>query len=324
MLPTVSVIIPTYNYGQYIEEAIMSVLSSTFPLDNTEIIVVDDGSTDDTANKVSKYKGIVKYFYQNNSGKASATRSAINNTQGTYIFNLDADDFFLPHKIQTVVDVFEADPEILHVGHPATYLDIDRQICSDEQIPNMLLGEKILGKVLLSYFYRKGILFGGGSTFAARSDILKRVSIPKEVDMYIDEYMVLATLNKGYSFFHEQPLSVWRIHGSNYSSLSKEVRLQKLRRSFASVEAVKSQLSLLDIDEEIKRIYQLKALTLSLALKEQSQEKNWGDIVNLWFYIFQNLGFFGLETASLVRQYHVLNRSLPVPVLAKLKQLFVH
>ncbi|HAA27256.1 MAG TPA: hypothetical protein DCE56_05705, partial [Cyanobacteria bacterium UBA8553] len=147
MKPLVSVIIPTYNYARYICDAIDSVLNSDFPTDQLEVIIVDDGSSDNTSEVVQKYGDRITYRYQENSGKAHATQVAIDLATGKYIFNLDADDWFLPHKIRTVVDLFEADAEITHIGHPATYFNVDKNEESLEYIPAEFLGRKIHGKL---------------------------------------------------------------------------------------------------------------------------------------------------------------------------------
>jgi len=68
----ITVLIDTYNYGRYIEEAIESVLAQDFPAEEMEILVVDDGSTDDTRARVGKYADRVKYIYKKNGGQASA------------------------------------------------------------------------------------------------------------------------------------------------------------------------------------------------------------------------------------------------------------
>jgi len=318
--PLVSVIIPTYNYAHYICEAVDSVLASDFPIEQVEIVIVDDGSTDDTAERVLLYQDRVKYIFQTNFGKAQATKIAIQNTTGQYIFNLDADDLFLPEKIRKVVEVFESDASIVHVSHPATHWNVDENIRKVEIIPQKILGEKVSGKTLLSYFYRQGIQFGGGSTFAARADVLKNFTIPKEVDMYIDEFMLLATLNQGYSFFLEQPLSIWRVHNKNFS-VNKSILNQKFQRSLVSVEAVLNELSILGIDEKVKRIYQLKTLGLSLAVKEQLQEKSGLDILKLWISFFDNVSFFGLDAFKIAKNLRLLNRALPTPLITTLRKL---
>ena len=88
----VSVIIPTFNRENYITEAIGSVFSQTYR--NFEIIVIDDGSTDNTKQVLNKYNGQIKYFYKENGGKASARNFGITKSNGAYIAFLDSDDIW--------------------------------------------------------------------------------------------------------------------------------------------------------------------------------------------------------------------------------------
>ncbi len=318
--PIISVIIPTYNYAHFIGEAIESVLASSFPLNEVEIIVIDDGSTDDTAEKVKVYKDRVKYIAQDNSGKAQATKVGIDSAKGRYIFNLDADDLFMPNKLQEVVDIFEEDRDIVHVAHPAMCWNVNNDNKGAEQVPETIIGRKILGKDLLSYFYKNGIFFGGGSTFAARTEVLNNVEIPKRVDMFIDEYLVLVTLNQGYSFFSEQPLSIWRIHGKNFSngSMNNSQRLQ-LYRKIESLESILDNLSFIVLKEDIERLYQLRNKVLTLFLKEKLEEKSFSDILSLWAFIFTIFATFGTETFEILKNYPVLSRTLPTSILRLLK-----
>lgn len=317
----VSVIIPTYNYAHFISEAIESVLQSNFPQSEIEIIVIDDGSTDDTFNKIKIYKDKVKYHFQTNQGKAEATRAGIGNAKGKYVFNLDADDLFLPDKIQNVVKIFESDNEICHVAHPAVCWNIDINTREIEKISKDILEHKIWGKDLLSYFYTRRILFGGGSTFAARSDVLKDLNIPKAVDMWIDEYLVLMILNQGYSYFINQPLSVWRIHGKNFSNSppSPQSIEAKTFRSKKSVEAVFDSILKSDFSKEIKKLYLLNIMVSEIALKESLNTKSVFDIWNLWIFLLKN--FAGKDLPLIIKCYTVLNRSLPTPIFKALKKL---
>jgi glycosyltransferase involved in cell wall biosynthesis len=115
--PQVTVLITTYNYGQFIEEAIDSVLAQDFPLDKVEILVVDDGSTDDTSERVKKYGSRIKYFYKPNGGQASALNVGIAKARGQIIALLDADDLFLPGKLARVANAFEQDTTLGMVYH---------------------------------------------------------------------------------------------------------------------------------------------------------------------------------------------------------------
>ncbi|MFM6207508.1 glycosyltransferase family 2 protein, partial [Planktothrix sp.] len=90
-MPRVSVIIPTYNCDRFLPEAIDSVLMQTYQ--DYEIIVIDDGSTDQTCQVLESYKHKIRYFYQENQGSAVARNLGIKQAQGEFIAFLDADDF---------------------------------------------------------------------------------------------------------------------------------------------------------------------------------------------------------------------------------------
>lgn len=108
--PKVSVIIPTFNRAHYLTQAIDSVLAQTYQ--NFEIIVVDDGSTDDTAAVLKSYKASVNYFYQENQGPSAARNLGIEMSNGQYIAFLDSDDLWLPEKLEVQRDYFKTNPEV--------------------------------------------------------------------------------------------------------------------------------------------------------------------------------------------------------------------
>jgi GT2 family glycosyltransferase len=93
----ISVIIPTYNYAAYICEAIESILLQSLPA--YEIIVIDDGSVDETKNIVKQYQGNIIYHYQNNQGISSARNVGVEMSRGEYLAFLDADDKWTPDKL---------------------------------------------------------------------------------------------------------------------------------------------------------------------------------------------------------------------------------
>lgn len=308
--PLVTVIIPTYNYAHYIQQAIDSVLNSDFPQDKIEIIVVDDGSHDNTSEIVATYGSRVKSIFQHNLGKAWATRVGIDSCQGKYVFNLDADDLFLPNKIREVVQIFESDPEIVHVAHPALCWQINDNKKSPESIPKHIIGKKIDGQELLTYFYTNRMLFGGGSTFAARRETLRKFSIPKEIDMFIDEYLVMCTLNQGASYFIDAPLSVWRIHSNNYSgTISSNNNKSKRLRSLKSVEGILNNLH--DFDDNIRKLYTLNYKVLEIADKEKIGNKEISDILSMWSFLLRNFKFLSPHFLTIIKSYTLLNRSLP-------------
>jgi glycosyltransferase involved in cell wall biosynthesis len=114
--PQVSVVIPAYNCAAYIGQAVDSVLNQTYA--NCEIIVVDDGSKDDTRLILENYGDRVRYIYQQNQGVSIARNSGIQLARGEFVAFLDADDFFLPDKLAAQIAVFAAQPNlgIVHSG----------------------------------------------------------------------------------------------------------------------------------------------------------------------------------------------------------------
>jgi len=107
----VSVIIPTYNRVQTLIRAIDSVLNQKSPVD--EIIVVDDGSTDDTANQISRNYPNVKLIRQSNLGVSAARNAGIKQAGFEWIALLDSDDTWMPEKISAIQQAQQAQPEIL-------------------------------------------------------------------------------------------------------------------------------------------------------------------------------------------------------------------
>ena len=96
--PLVSVIIPTFNCGRYVEDAVESILNQTYR--RFEIIVVDDGSTDDTGSKLKKYKERVQVVTQENQGSSKARNVGLELSRGEYVAFLDADDRWRPEKLE--------------------------------------------------------------------------------------------------------------------------------------------------------------------------------------------------------------------------------
>jgi glycosyltransferase involved in cell wall biosynthesis len=107
--PLVSVVIPVYNGEKFIADSIQSVLGQTYQ--PVEIIVVDDGSGDSTAEIARSFEG-VKYIYQENQGHGQAKNTGIDAANGDYLAFNDVDDVWKPKKLELQMDILQKNPEI--------------------------------------------------------------------------------------------------------------------------------------------------------------------------------------------------------------------
>jgi hypothetical protein len=204
-MPKVSVIIPTYNRTRYLSKAIDSVLSQTYK--DYEIIVVDDGSTDNTKEVLQKYMGKIKYLYQENKGIAAARNFGIRNSTGDFIGFLDNDDQWLPNKLEIQIKTLEKNSKLAFVCSASHVIDEQGSIIdfwrvkSKESFENLFEGNFIL---CLTVLMRRQCLdkIGGFDIAVSGSD---------DWDMWL-------RLSKSYQFCHiDIPLTKYRIHNSNVS-----------------------------------------------------------------------------------------------------------
>jgi glycosyltransferase involved in cell wall biosynthesis len=122
--PLVSIIIPCYNQGKYLSEAINSIIHQSHQ--HLECIIVNDGSTDMTHEIALGWvacESRIKYYYQNSNGVSSGRNLGLKNAQGNFIQFLDADDILEPHKLATAVRKFDELPEIDLAVSGAMYFD---------------------------------------------------------------------------------------------------------------------------------------------------------------------------------------------------------
>ncbi|MDO8140583.1 MAG: glycosyltransferase [Candidatus Brocadiales bacterium] len=125
-LPLVSVILPTYNCAAFLPHSIGSILAQTYH--SYEVIVVDDGSTDITREALHPFMQKIKYIrFEYNKGLPTARNAGIQSAQGKYIAFIDADDLWLPDKLETDVGYFQQHPEVSMVF--SKHINIDDRGC---------------------------------------------------------------------------------------------------------------------------------------------------------------------------------------------------
>jgi glycosyltransferase involved in cell wall biosynthesis len=146
--PLVSVIIPAYNGDRFIAHAIESILYQTYS--NYEIIVIDDGSTDNTRPSLQPYWQQIRYIYQENQGVAAARNRGISESKGELIAFLDQDDYYLPHKLASQVACFEENPSLGIVNSGWQVVNHCGEAIADiepwRSLPNLSLEDWIIWK----------------------------------------------------------------------------------------------------------------------------------------------------------------------------------
>ena len=154
--PLVSVIIPVYNYDRYLAEAIQSALGQTYR--HLEVIVVDDGSTDQSAAVAQRFPGL-RYCHQVHAGIGAARNKGVESVQGDYIAFLDADDRWPLGKIERQLSAFESDPALemvfgqalqLHNGPEWEAGVNDERLAVDRMVPGMVPGTMLIKRAALS------------------------------------------------------------------------------------------------------------------------------------------------------------------------------
>jgi glycosyltransferase involved in cell wall biosynthesis len=167
-MPQVSVIIPAYNAGKYLEETVRSVLAQTFA--DLEIIICDDGSTDDTATIAQSFSDPrVKYIHQKNAGVSSARNCSAAHSTGEYLAFLDADDLFHPANLEKKVAVLEQQKDVALVFADCIVIDANGKVT----------GEKLIGKdenVLHDLLLWNGTVIPGPSSILVRRTAFEALS----------------------------------------------------------------------------------------------------------------------------------------------------
>jgi len=214
--PLVSVVIPTHNRAHYVTQAIDSVLAQTYA--NYEIIVVDDGSTDDTRHVLRAYGDRLRYIYQenHNRGPAAALNRAVSEARGKYIALLDDDDMWLPSKLELQIAVLEQDPEIGFLGTDMYITDASGNVIDRWGKPPSvaetfasLIEDNILGNP--SVVVRKRLFDQVGGFDAS-------LRTTQDYDLWLR----LARISRFKCL--DVPTVKWRMHGSN----KHKDRVQKL------------------------------------------------------------------------------------------------
>lgn len=205
----VSVIVPTYNYAHFLSDSLGSVLLQTY--NSYEIIVVDDGSTDNTKAVLNPFMQKIKYIHlEQNRGLPTARNIGIQSAHGKYIAFLDADDLWLPEKLQTDMEYFEKFPDVSMVYSRHTNIDengVELDVKTKKRLPS--------GNIFIQLFSEQNFVIS--SSVVVRKDVFETVGLFDERlfncqdwDMWlrIAFYFKAAGINKTLVKYRHNPRSL--------------------------------------------------------------------------------------------------------------------
>ncbi len=231
--PLVSVIIPSFNYGKYLPEAFESVAIQDYP--NIEIVVVDDGSTDDTREICQRYPR-VKYFHQTNQGLSAARNFGIKNSAGEYIIFLDADDWLLPGAVSRNVRHLLERPECVFVsgGYEVRFTRTGKIYNAVEHVASGHYARLLQGNYV-----------GVPATALYRRRVFDEFVFDTDIKSCQDYDLYLRITRKYPVHHHSEKVAAYRIHHNNMSS-NVPAMLDE------SLEVLKRQQTSLRGEEELK------------------------------------------------------------------------
>ena len=202
----VSAVIPTYNAAPYIAQSVDSVLAQTFA--PCEIIVVDDGSTDDTARVLAPYGEKIKYIYQKNQGEPAARNTGIRAATGDYIAFLDADDLWVPEKLELQMQYVAAHPECAMVY--TDMMTFDQHGIVDPSVKVRFNITFPSGNIFRALFYET--LFGSGSV-VFRKSCVDTIGYFDESFLIGSDYEMWLRMARHFQIgFVDKPLLMYRQH----------------------------------------------------------------------------------------------------------------
>lgn len=205
----ISVVIDNHNYGRFLKETLDSVLAQVLDDVAVEIVVVDDGSTDESREILASYAPRVKSLLQARQGQASAFNNGLAAARGDIVFLLDSDDVFLPGKLQAVVSAFK-DPKVVAVQH---FLhDTDAKLSPlPRRFPawpaRYVLDDYLAGRT--EFTATSGLAF-------RRETLQKLLPIPKDLFYYLDDFLTAHALFFGELANIPSVLGLHRMHGANW------------------------------------------------------------------------------------------------------------
>jgi glycosyltransferase involved in cell wall biosynthesis len=221
--PLVTVVIPSFNHGRYIDEAVGSALASE--IDGLEVVIVDDGSTDETGERLRAMATDpqVRVYEQENQGAHAALNRALSLATGEFIFILDSDDAFVPQRVPRLVEALRSDRSAAIAASWIQIVDADgKELGVKEGWSNLPpwpppssgpyltgLGDPVLALLETNYISTT-------SNLALRREMIDRHGLRFLALRYAHDWdFILSACRHGGIALVEEPLIRYRVHGDN-------------------------------------------------------------------------------------------------------------
>jgi glycosyltransferase involved in cell wall biosynthesis len=267
--PFVTALIDTYNHQSFIQDAINSVLNQNFPASETEILVVDDGSTDDTSEVVRKFAPRVRLLRKTNGGQASAFNAGIPEARGEIVAFLDGDDWWAPGKLTAVTEAFAANADVGLVGHGVTEVYPDGR--QRTEVPREISRFRITSTEEAKTFrMRRG--FFGTSRMSYRKEILRRIgSVPEALKFEADEYLFtlagllahVLILRESFTFYRLHDRNLFQLTSGDAQAVRRKQQVlaalaqslqEKLKQSGVPFEIARTILECIEVEADVLRL----------------------------------------------------------------------
>lgn len=290
--PLVSVIIPCFRQAHYLAEAIESVLAQTYP--HVEILVIDDGSPDNTTEIAARYPG-VRCVRQPNRGVSEARNLGIRSSNGSFLIFLDADDRLRPDAIEIGLDCFKQHPEVAFVSGRLRFISADGHTLYEKQ------GHTVDARHYAAMLHRNYISAPCGAM--CRRDVFELVEgFNPSLSVVADYDFYLRVLRQFPAWSHDLEVAEYRRHGVGLSKRSGQMLREALK-------VLRSQRRYVKGDPTLTRAYRnglrfwksIAADLLAQEIRTAWQDGRSGDAVQSMLHLGR-CGWFALAPLARRRQ----------------------
>lgn len=275
----VTVIVPTYNTSKYIKKCIDSILNQTFK--NIELIVIDDGSTDNTKDIIKKIDDKrLKYIYKENGGVSSARNLGIDLSTGNYIMFVDSDDYIDKDFIEVVHNyAIKTECDIVRCGY--RNVSLDGKVINEVKYP---LGNIIFNKDSMDLIM-KNIFFGYGGGIFLKKDIIKNVRFDTSIKFAEDIKFICECFANGNSYGYVDYVGYNYLYNDNSMTKKSNVEV-RVKECIDNVNVFES-LSKYCNDTYFMKTFIFKRLNMKLKYLIKTTNINYKKFLEIMCYIYE-------------------------------------